>query len=111
MLKKVILISVILCSLELFTLIFLPDMVIEAVEMTGVAIILFFLLLYLVYGESRQGKMRFALPVTLILVSVVFSMLGAFVFQDQSFSVTLACSASSLLLPGLFSASLPEDSR
>ncbi len=89
MLKKFILISVILCSLELFTLIFLPDMLIKVVEMAGVAIILFFLLLYFVYGENRPGKMRFALPVTLILVSVVFSMLGAYIFQDQSFSGTL----------------------
>lgn len=89
MLKKFILISVILCSLELFTLIFLPDMLIEVIEMAGIAIILFFLLLYFVYGESRPGKMRFALPVTLILVAVFFSMLGALIFQDQSLSVTL----------------------
>ena len=88
MLKKFILISVILCSLELFTLVFLPDMVIEVVEMAGVGIILFFLLIYFVYGESRSGKKRFALPIWLVFIAVLFSMLGAFVFQDQSFSAT-----------------------
>lgn len=89
MLKKFVLISVILCSLELFTLVFLPDFVIEVVEMTGIAIILFFSILYFVYGESRKGKMRFALPIILILISVAFSMIGAYIFQEQSFSATL----------------------
>lgn len=89
MFKKIILISVILCSLELFTLVFLPDMVIEVIEMAGVAIILFFLVLYFIYGERHMGKMRFTLPLVLILVSVAFSMLGAYAFQDQSFSVTV----------------------
>lgn len=87
--KKFILISVILCSLELFTLIFLPDLVIEVVEMAGVGIIAFFLLLYFVYGETRPGKMRFTLPIVLVLISVVFSMIGAYMFQEQSFSSTL----------------------
>jgi hypothetical protein len=88
MLKKFILIVVILCSLELFTLVFLPDMVMQVIEMAGIGIILFFLLLYFVYGEVRPGKMRFAFPVWLILISLVFSMIGANVFQDQSFSAT-----------------------
>ncbi len=88
MLKKFVLISVILCSLELFTLVFLPDMVIQVIEMAGIVIILFFLLLYFVYGEDRPGKMRFAFPVWLILISLVFSMIGANVFQEQSFSAT-----------------------
>lgn len=88
MLKKFVLISVILCSLELYTLVFLPDMVIEVVEMAGIAIILFFLVLYIVYGEERQGKKRFAMPVWMILVAVLLSMIGAMVFQEQSFSTT-----------------------
>jgi len=89
MFKKFILISVILCSLELFTLIFLPDLVIQVIEMAGIGIIAFFLLLYFVYGEARPGKMRFSLPIVLILVSVAFSMVGSFVFQEQLFSTTL----------------------
>ncbi len=89
MFRKVILISVILCSLEFFTLVFLPDMVIEVIEMTGVAIILFFSFLYFIYGERHLGKMRFTLPIALILVSVTFSMIGAYVFQEQAFSTTL----------------------
>ncbi len=88
MLKKFVLISVILCSLELYTLVFLPDMVIEVVEMAGIAIILFFLVLYFIYGEEQQGKRRFALPVLLILIAMIFSMIGAYAFQEQSFSST-----------------------
>ena len=88
MLKKFILISVILCSLELYTLVFLPDMVIEVVEMAGIAIIVFFLLLYTIYGEEQHGKKRFALPVWLILIAVIFSMIGAYVFQEQSFTTS-----------------------
>ncbi len=70
MLKKFVLISLILCSLELYTLAFLPDMVIEVVELAGIGIILFFLLLYMVYGEDRHGKKRFALPIWLIMLGV-----------------------------------------
>ncbi len=88
MLKKFILISVILCSLELFTLVFIPDMLIKVFEMAGVGIILFFMLVYFVYGEEQSEKKRFALPISMILIAVLFSMLGAYVFQDQAFSAT-----------------------
>jgi len=88
MFKKVILIVIILCSMKMFTLVFLPDMVIEVIEMAGVAIMLFFLVLYFIYGERHEGKMHFNLPVVLILVSVALSMIGAYVFQEQSFAIT-----------------------
>jgi len=88
MLKKFILISAILCSLELYTLVFIPDMLIKVFEMAGVGIILFFMLVYFVYGEEQSEKKRFALPISMILIAVLFSMLGAYVFQDQAFSAT-----------------------
>lgn len=89
MFRKIILISVILCSLGLFTLVFIPDTVLKVIEMAGIAIILFFLILYFIYGERQQEKMRFTFPIMLILISVAFSMLGAYAFQDQAFSVTV----------------------
>ncbi|MCK5136589.1 MAG: hypothetical protein KAR19_12425 [Bacteroidales bacterium] len=88
MFKKIILITIILCALEFFRLAFLPDIVIKAIEMVGVAIILFFLVIYFVYGDSRLGKMRFALPIALILISVLISMFGSYSFQNQSFAAT-----------------------
>lgn len=88
MFKKIILIVVILCSMKMFTLVFIPDMLIEVIEMAGVSIMLLFLVLYFIYGERHEGKMRFTFPVVLILVSVALSMLGAFVFQEQSFAIT-----------------------
>ena len=85
MLKKIILIIIILCSLKFYQFIFIPDVAIKISEWIGIGIIAALIILYIVYGRERLYKQRFALPVFLIFISVIISMFAAYGYHDQSF--------------------------
>lgn len=88
MLKKIILIIIILCSLKFYQFIFIPDVAIKIFEWIGIGIIAGLIVLYIVYGRERLYKQRFAFPIFLIFISVLLSMFGAYGFHDQSFMDT-----------------------
>lgn len=88
MLKKFILIFVILCSLVFYYVIFLPEFSFKPIRLLGIAVLLVFIVIYFIYSKEKLGRMHFALPITLIFVSVLISMFGANLFQDQSLMVT-----------------------
>jgi hypothetical protein len=88
MLKRIVLIIIILCSLRFYQLAIFPDAFIKGSEWLGIGLIFGFIVIYIVYGRNSPGKMHFALPIILILISVFISMLGAYLYHDQSFAKT-----------------------
>jgi hypothetical protein len=88
MIRKSLLIIIILFSLEFYQLTFIPEGIIKVSELVSIGIIAALILINLVYGRTRSVKMRFALPILLIFISVIISMFGAYLFQNQSFANT-----------------------
>jgi hypothetical protein len=88
MLRKVIVVFIILSSLSLFRLIFIPSMIIKGLELLVPIFMLFLLLLYRIYDNSYRFKPKFRIEIILILCAVVLSMFGAYYFHRQSFAVT-----------------------
>jgi len=88
MYRKVILIIVILTSLQLFQLSFIPEVVIKLSGLIGIALIAALIVLYTIYSREKLFKAYFTAPIIVILVSVLISMFGALAFQGQSFMVT-----------------------
>jgi len=88
MIRKVVLIMIILFSLKFYSLIFIPEVVIKVSDWIGIAMIAAFTILFMFYNREPLMKQHFSLPIFMILFSVVLSMFGAYVFQDQSFMAT-----------------------
>ena len=88
MYKKVILIIVILTSLQLYQIFFLPNIVIRTSRLVGLAIIGAVIVLQAAYSREKLFKSYFTAPIILIFVSVLISMFGAYAFQSQSFIIT-----------------------
>jgi hypothetical protein len=88
MLRKIIFIVIILFSLKMYELLFIPEVVFKLSEWIGIALILALTVVFMVYNQEPLMKHRFALPIFLILFSVVLSMFGAYAFQGQSFLQT-----------------------
>jgi len=88
MLKKIVIIAIILCSLKFFSIAFLPEVLIKVTEWIGIGMILAFMVIYLVYGGDRQVKKHFTFPISLIFVAVLLSMVGSNLYQDQSMLIT-----------------------
>jgi hypothetical protein len=88
MFKKIIFIIIILCSLEFYQLIFVPEVAIKVSEWMGISLIIALTFLFMFYNREPLMKQHFALPIFLILLSVVISMFGAYSFQEQSFLET-----------------------
>lgn len=85
MLKRILLIIIILCSLKFYQLAFLPEMIIKVTEWIGIGLIFGLLIIYIVYSREKLYKQKFAFPIILILISVLISMFAAYAYHDQSF--------------------------
>jgi len=88
MLKKISIYIIILCSLKLYSIAFLPEFLVKVTEWIGIGMILALLVIYMVYQGEKQIKKHFTLPVLLIFLAVFLSMIGSNVFQDQSIPIT-----------------------
>jgi len=88
MLKRVIFIIIILCSLKFFQLFFIPEFITKISEWIGIGLICSLLLVYAVYSREGLMKMHFSLPIVLILISVFISMFAAYGWHGQSFAIT-----------------------
>jgi len=88
MLKRIIIILIILSSLKFYSFAFLPELVIKVSEWLGIGLILAFTIVYFVYNREITIKKHFSFPIILIFTSVLLSMLGSYMFQDQSFALT-----------------------
>ncbi|MBK8805438.1 MAG: hypothetical protein IPO21_01825 [Bacteroidales bacterium] len=87
--NKIFLIIIILCSLSFFELkgIGKADRIIQ---LLGVGLIFFFILLYTIYGERNQFvKLSFANPMYLLFLGIFISTLGCAYFKNQPIHVTI----------------------
>ncbi len=89
MLKKGIIVAILLCSIDLYSLTILPEGMRRIVGLAGIGLIVAYLLLLLVYDETPWQKQRFALPIGLFFLAMVISMFGAYSFHGQDFVKTL----------------------
>jgi len=70
MLKKGIVILIVLCSVDFFTLIFIPELVQKAADIPGIGLIGAFLLLMLFYDSTPGIPRRFNTPIVLMLLAM-----------------------------------------
>lgn len=88
MYKKFIITLVILASLSLFKLVFIPSSIYKMLEFILPVIILFLVILYKLYDNSFRFKSRFNIEIGLIFLAVILSMFGAYYFHKQDFAIT-----------------------
>jgi hypothetical protein len=88
MYKKIIIVIVILTSVSLFNLIFVPPIVIKMLLFGVPAGMLFLLLFHNLYEKSFRFKPRFKVEIGLIFCAVILSMFGAYYFHKQDFAIT-----------------------
>jgi len=88
MLKKAVILIIILSSVSLYTLIFIPDKIISMLRLAVPAAMLFLLVVYKVYDNSFRFKPKFRIEFGLIYMAVILSMFGAYFFHKQGFAVT-----------------------
>ncbi|MGC9343763.1 MAG: hypothetical protein ACP5E3_13750, partial [Bacteroidales bacterium] len=88
MLKKIILVFIILCSLKFYQLAFIPEVVFKISEWIGIGMIFAILIIYIVYSREKLFRQKFAFPIILILISVIISMFAAYGYHNQSFLKT-----------------------
>lgn len=89
MLKKIIIVTILLCSIDLYSLDILPEGMRQLVGVAGIGLILVYLLLLIVYDDSPWQKPRFGLPIVIFFVAMIISMFGAYMFHNQDFVSTL----------------------
>ncbi len=88
MLKKIIIVFVILASISFLNLIFIPASLIPVLQIVAVFICLLFIVLHAIYDDGIRLKKIFTIELTIIFITVLLSMLGAFYFHDQKFQTT-----------------------
>jgi hypothetical protein len=88
MFKKIVILIIILTSASLYTLIFIPDQVINLLRLAVPFAMLFLLVVYRVYDNSSRFSPGFSIEFGLIFLAVIVSMFGAYYFHKQDFAVT-----------------------
>ena len=89
MFKKILVITIIAASLQLFNLSFLPESVMKIIGIGGVVLIVLTIGLQLIYSPTEHFLLNFKWEILLIFVSVFTSMFMANYNYNQSFGTTL----------------------
>ncbi len=89
MFRKIVFIIIILSSLDFFKLAVFPSSIEKSFEFIGIALVLFFIIIFYLYDRTPGIPENYRGPVLLILLSVFISMFGAMGFHEQSFGLTL----------------------
>ena len=89
MFKKIVIIIIILCSVDFFTLIFIPDVIQKGADILALGLTVVLLVLMYFYDNSTPITRSFNFPIILIFISVAISMFAAYAFQDQGITITL----------------------
>lgn len=89
MFKKALIVFIVLGSLAFFELFFFERQTIAAIHLLVAGVIIAFTFIHLVYDKSAKIKARFTMEIFLLFLAVGLSMIGAFVFHEQKFMVTL----------------------
>ena len=88
MIRKFIIIYLIIASLNLFNLKALGSLN-AMINMSGIALMVFILIVNQVYFRTKMMKRNFIIPIYLIFIAVMLSMFTAFFAFRQNFQVTL----------------------
>lgn len=89
MIKKGVVIFILLCSVNFFTIVFIPEAIQKGAHIPAIGLIVALLVLLLIYDHSKPIPKSFSLPIILIFIAMIISMFAAYVFQDQRISITL----------------------
>ena len=88
--RNIIIWGIIISSLSVFTIKFIPASLRDAIQAAGIMAILFLNAVYLVYSRhTNQMKKYFNTEINLFLLSVFFSMFIAYAYHNQGFTTTL----------------------
>jgi len=88
MLKKIVIILIILCSVDFFTLIFIPEAVQKGSDILALGLTAGLLVLMYFYDTTNPLPKSFTFPIVLIFISVIISMFAAYALQEQGFTTT-----------------------
>lgn len=86
--KNIVVLIVFLCSISFFELRIIPSALLPGIGFLGICIMVLFLIFHLIYDETPRLKKYFSLEIYLILLAVILSMFGAYVFHGQGFKTT-----------------------
>ncbi|HYX05718.1 MAG TPA: hypothetical protein VE912_03210 [Bacteroidales bacterium] len=86
--KRIIVWVVALCSLGLFSIIFIPASLRDAIQLLGILIIIFFNAIYMIYDNTPRMRQYFRNEIILFLLSTFFSMFIAYAYHHQGFGTT-----------------------
>lgn len=89
MFKRIVLIIIVLCSVDFYTLIYIPEVIQKSGDIIAIGLIIAFLILMYFYDRSKPLPKSFIFPIVLIFISVTISMLAAYGLQDQGIPITL----------------------
>lgn len=89
MFKKGVVILVILCSVDFFTLAFIPEVVQKGADILAIGLIAALMVILLIYDHADSIPKNFILPIIMIFIAMAVSMFAAYAYQDQAISVTL----------------------
>jgi hypothetical protein len=85
----IILSFIILCSTSFYKLKLLGGPVQKVAELMGAGVILLMIILYLVYSDQKSIRQHYVTPIILIFLSMLTSMVMAYVIHEQKFMLTL----------------------
>jgi hypothetical protein len=88
MFKKILIAFVIISSLSLYNLIFIPESIIKYFEFGVPLAMLLVVMVYGIYDKSFKFKHLFRPEVSLVFLAVVISMFAAYYFHKQKFIIT-----------------------
>ena len=89
MLKKGVVILIVLCSIDFFSIILVPEAVLKGADIIGVSLTVAFLLLLSIYDNSKAIPKRFTGPIIWIFLATLISMFAAYGYRNQDIPVTL----------------------
>jgi len=89
MFKKIIIAFVILASLSMYNLIFIPENIIKYLELGVPILMLLVIIIYKIYDKSFKFKHLFRFEMSLVFLAVIFSMFAAYFFHGQKFTITI----------------------
>lgn len=87
--KKLIILIIVLASLELFNLVFLPADLIKIFQLAGIGLMVMILIVQYTWHKEVDFRKTFSLDIKLIFLGLILSMLMARYGHDQSLSITM----------------------
>jgi hypothetical protein len=89
MFVKLLLFLILLSSASVFNLVWLPDRVIQLVQMGLISLMLLVIIAQEMYGKTGTEKLNFKQPLFLILTAVFLSMVIARSYHNQGYGLTI----------------------